>query len=163
MAARQYRCACHLLSRWRIDLNYEDGSAAMLKAPTFVAGLDDVAVVGQAVEQRRRHLWIAEHGSPFREGEVSGDDDRGAFVEPTDQMEQQLAARQRERGIAELVEDEKVDTCQRVGGASSVAEFALHLELVGEVNSVEEARLAPLADDVAGCHRRGASARNAWG
>jgi hypothetical protein len=64
-------------------------------------------------------------------------------------VEQQLAAREREWKIAELVEDKEVDTCQRVRGASGVAEFALHLELVREVDSVEEARLAPLADDAA--------------
>ena len=37
------------------------GSAAVFEAPTFVAGLDDVAVMGDAVEQRGGHLGIAEH------------------------------------------------------------------------------------------------------
>ena len=48
----------------------EDGASAAwdvivvaaLEAPTVVAGLDDVAVVGQAVEQRGGHLGVAEHG-----------------------------------------------------------------------------------------------------
>ena len=44
------------------------GSA--LEAPTVIAGLDDVAVVGQAIEQRGRHLGVAEHAGPFAEGEV---------------------------------------------------------------------------------------------
>ena len=35
--------------------------------PAVVAGFDDVAVVGQAIEQRGRHLGT--------EGEVCGDDD----------------------------------------------------------------------------------------
>ena len=33
----------------------------MLEAPALVAGLDDVAMVGQAVEQRGGHLGITEH------------------------------------------------------------------------------------------------------
>ena len=31
-----------------------------LEAPTVVAGLDDIAVVGEAIEQRGRHLGITE-------------------------------------------------------------------------------------------------------
>ena len=31
----------------------------------FVAGRDDVAVMRQAIEQRRRHLRIVEHARPF--------------------------------------------------------------------------------------------------
>ena len=53
---------------------------AAFEAPAVVAGLDDVAVVGQAVEQRGRHLGVAEHAGPLAEGEVRGDDDGGAFV-----------------------------------------------------------------------------------
>jgi len=42
---------------------------------------------------------------PFAEGEVGGDDDRGALVESADQVEQKLAAGLRERQIAKLVEE----------------------------------------------------------
>ena len=51
----------------------------MFEAPAVAAGLDDVAVVGDAVEQRRRHLGIAEHGRPFAEREVGRDDHRGVL------------------------------------------------------------------------------------
>ena len=37
------------------------GSGAILEAPAFVAGLDDVAVMRQAVEKRCGHLGVAEH------------------------------------------------------------------------------------------------------
>ena len=50
-------------------------SGAVLVAPAVVAGLDDVAVMGEPVEQRRGHLGIGEHRGPFGEGEVRGDDD----------------------------------------------------------------------------------------
>jgi hypothetical protein len=32
-------------------------------------------VVGQTVEQRGRHLGVAEHARPFTEGEIGRDDD----------------------------------------------------------------------------------------
>jgi hypothetical protein len=51
------------------------------------SGLDDVAVVGQAIEQRGCHLGVCEDARPFTEGEIGGDDDRGALVEPTDEVE----------------------------------------------------------------------------
>ena len=65
---------------------------AAFKAPAVVAGLDDVAVVGQAVEQRGRHLGVAKHAWPFTEGQVGSDDDRRALVEPANEVEQELPA-----------------------------------------------------------------------
>ena len=68
------------------------GAVMVFEAPGFVAGLDDLAMVGETIEQRGRHLGIAEDGGPFSEGQIGGEDDRGALVEPADQMEQQLSA-----------------------------------------------------------------------
>jgi hypothetical protein len=48
-------------------------------------------VVIEAIEQRGGHLGVAEHARPFAEGEIGGDDDRGAFVEAADEMEEELA------------------------------------------------------------------------
>lgn len=48
------------------------------ESPTVVDGFNDVAVMGQPVEQRCGHLGIAEHARPFAEGEIGGDDDGGA-------------------------------------------------------------------------------------
>jgi hypothetical protein len=61
--------------------------------------------VGQAIEERRGHLCVAKDRRPFSEGEVGGDDDRGAFVETADEVEEQLAAGLREGQIAEFIED----------------------------------------------------------
>ena len=36
-------------------------SGAVLEAPTLVAGLDDVAVVGETIKECGRHLWVAEY------------------------------------------------------------------------------------------------------
>lgn len=85
-------------SLWTHRVNRRDGgpgegfSASVLEAPAVVAGFDDVAMVGNAVEQRGRHLGVTEDGWPLAKGEVGGDDDRGALVELADEMEEQLAA-----------------------------------------------------------------------
>ena len=41
-----------------------------------------------AVEERGRHLCVAEDAGPFSECEVCRDDDRGALIETADQVEQ---------------------------------------------------------------------------
>ena len=48
--------------------------------------------MGEAIEQGRRHLGIAEDGRPLAEAEVGGDDDAGALVQRAQQMEQQRPA-----------------------------------------------------------------------
>lgn len=56
-------------------------SGAVFEAPAVIAGLDNVAVMGEPVEQRRGHLGIAKDARPFAEGEVGGDDlNRTGFV-----------------------------------------------------------------------------------
>ena len=95
-------------------------SGASLEAPALVSGLDDVAVVREAVEEGGGHLGIAEDARPFAEGEVGGDDYRGALVEPADQVEQQLAARLGEGQVAELVEDDEVEAGEVRGGLASL-------------------------------------------
>ena len=67
-------------------------SGSVLEAPALVAGLDDVAVVGEPVEESGGHLGIAEDRWPFAEGQVGGDDDGCAFIKLADQMEQELPA-----------------------------------------------------------------------
>ena len=65
---------------------------AVLEAEAVVAGLEDVAMMGEPVEQRGCHLGIAEHAGPFAEAEVGRDDDAGALVEFAEQMEEKRAA-----------------------------------------------------------------------
>src|SRR5712692_1950509 len=125
-------------------------SGAVLEAPAFVAGLDDVAVMGEAVEERCGHLGVAEDGGPFGEGEIGGDDDRGALVETADEVEEELAAGLREGQIAELVEDEEVEPDELVGDAALSLRAGLGLEPVDEVDGGVEAASGAAADTVAG-------------
>jgi hypothetical protein len=59
----------------------------VFEAPGFISGLDDFAMVGQAVEECCRHFGITEYRRPFTEGQVRRDDDRGPLIEPADQVE----------------------------------------------------------------------------
>ena len=114
-------------------------SGSVSEPPAFVAGLDDIAVVREAIEECGGHLCIAEDAGPFAEGEVGGDDDRGPLVVPTDEMEEQLAAGLGEGQIAEFVEYDEVEAGQIVGKPSLAARTGLGLEPVHQVDDVEEA------------------------
>ena len=93
----------------------------------------------EAVEQRGGHLGITENGRPFAEGEIGRDDDRGAFVETADQVEQELSAGLREGEIAKLVEDDEVEAREIVSEPPLTARSPLGFEPVDEIDGVEEA------------------------
>jgi hypothetical protein len=95
--------------------------------------------MGEAVEQGRCHLGIAENARPFAEGEIRGDEDRGALVEATDQMEEQLSAGLGEGEIAEFVEDDEVEPGEMIGDTALPAGSSLGFELVDEIDGGEEA------------------------
>jgi hypothetical protein len=84
----------------------------VFEPPAFVAGLHDLAVMGEAIEERCRHFGIAEDAGPFGEGEIGGDDDGRALVKPADQVEEKLPAGLGEGQIAELVQHDKVESGQ---------------------------------------------------
>src|SRR6516164_9675231 len=121
-------------------------SGAVLEAPALVAGLDDVAMVSEAVEEGCGHLRVTEHARPIAEGEVGGDDDRGALVGPADQMEQQLTAGLGEGEIAEFIEDDEVEAREIIGDAALAPGAAFGLELVDEIDGGEEASARSGAD-----------------
>jgi hypothetical protein len=107
-------------------------SGAVLEAPAFVAGFDDVAVVGQAIEQGGGHFGVAKDAWPFAKVEVGGDDDRGLLIEMADQVEQELTAGLGKGEIAKLIEDDEVQACEPVGDPALALGPDLALELVDE-------------------------------
>jgi len=50
------------------------GSVSVLEAPAVIAGLDDVAMMGDAIEESGGHFGIAEHGWPFPERQIGRDE-----------------------------------------------------------------------------------------
>ena len=48
---------------------------AALKAPAVVIYPDSIATMGEPIEQPGGHCGFGEHGGPFAEGQIGGDDD----------------------------------------------------------------------------------------
>ena len=94
--------------------------------------------MGETVEQRGRHLRVAEHGCPFAEAEIGRDDDAGALVELAQQMEEQGPAGGAERQVAELVEDDEIGVGEPPGDLASFALSFLLFEGVDEFDGGEE-------------------------
>ena len=78
-----------LWSSHRFALSAFGFSGAGFEAEAVITGFEDVAMMGQPVEECGRHLGIAEDACPFAEAQVGCDDDAGALVELGQQMEQQ--------------------------------------------------------------------------
>jgi hypothetical protein len=123
---------------------------AAFEAPAVVTGLDDVTVVGQAVEQRGRHLGIAKHTGPLSECEIGGDDDRRALVEPADEVEQELAAGLSERKVAKFVKDDEVHPGQMLGDTALPSVTGLRLKPIDEVDYVVKATAGTRPDAASG-------------
>src|SRR6516164_11593959 len=120
-------------------------SGSVFEAPALVAGFENVAVVGQPVEQCRGHLGVGEDARPFGKGEIGRQNDRGALVQPADQMKQHLPAANRERQVAQLVENDEIDADELVGEFSGLASAGLGLELVDQIDRSEEAHAGTVA------------------
>ena len=56
--------------------------AAVFEAPALVAGFDDFAMMGEAVEERSCHLGVAKHTGPIGKGQIGDDDDGSALIQP---------------------------------------------------------------------------------
>jgi hypothetical protein len=63
----------------------------VLKSVDVITGFEDIAIMGQSIQQGYSHLRTNKHGRPFREAQFGGDNDTGLLVEPADKMEQQSA------------------------------------------------------------------------
>lgn len=71
-----------------------------LEPPAIVAGLDNVAVMGQSVEQRGGH---ADQRVPLIDGELAGDDGGAAAVAVLQDLQEVVAGRGIERLEAPVV------------------------------------------------------------
>ena len=69
-----------------------DVALAVFKPEAVAVHLEDVNVVGEAIEQRASEALGGEHAGPLVEGEIAGDDNRAALVTLAEDLEQQLGA-----------------------------------------------------------------------
>ena len=119
----------------------------MLEAPRLVAGFHDLAMVGETVEECGCHLRIAKHRRPFTESKVCRDDDRGALVEPADQVEQELTSGLGQRQIDEFIEDDEVEARKVIGHPTLLAVACLYFQPVNQVNDIVEASTCAVTDE----------------
>ena len=82
--------------------------AALAEPEALAVHLEDVDVVGQAVEDGAGQAFRAEDLGPLVEGQVRGDDHGSALITLGDDLEQQLGTGLRERDEAQFVDDEKI-------------------------------------------------------
>jgi hypothetical protein len=77
---------------------------AVAEAPGLAAGLDDVGLVGEAVDDGLGESGVGEDLGPFAEGQVGGDDQAAAFVAFGEDLEDEFGGALGQREVAELVE-----------------------------------------------------------
>jgi hypothetical protein len=91
---RPARGPCHLAVRRLRWAGVGAGRApAVLALPETIAvtvHLEDVDVMGEAVEERTGQALGAEHAGPLVEKQIAGDDDRAPLVALAKHLEQQL-------------------------------------------------------------------------
>jgi hypothetical protein len=63
--------------------------------------------MGEPVEQRAGEPLGAEHGGPFVERQIAGDQGRAAFMALGEHVEQQFSAGARQRHVAQFVDDQE--------------------------------------------------------
>jgi len=136
----------YLSWRSRQHLRVEGGSAALLEAVAVVAGFDDLAAVCKPIQQCGCHLGIAEHGAPFAEGQVGGDDERDALVEFADEVEQQRTAVLRERQVAQLIQHDGVLVEQSAGQTAGLTLPLFGIQLIDQIDDAVEPRTLALQD-----------------
>jgi hypothetical protein len=104
----------------------------------LVAGLDDFAITGQAIEERGCYLGVAKHLGQSPKADLVVMIAQVALVRPTDQMEEQLAAGPSEGRVAEFVENDEVDA-REIAASPNAAGAGLALQPVDEVDDGVEA------------------------
>ena len=87
-----------------------DGAAfspALVETEAVAVHLQDVDVVGEAVEQRAGEPFRAEDFGPFGEGQIAGDHGRAPLVALAEHLEEQFGAGFRQRHEVQFVDDEQ--------------------------------------------------------
>ena len=59
--------------------------------------------MGQPIQQCAGEPFAAQHFGPVFKGQIGRDDQTGAFIGPTDDIEEQFSPGLRERNVAQLV------------------------------------------------------------
>ena len=81
----------------------------LFEAEAFAIHLEDVAMVGESIQQSGGHAFALEDLIPVAEGQVAGDQQAAAFVTIGEDLEEQFGSGSAEGQVAEFVHDQQVD------------------------------------------------------
>jgi len=90
--------------------------SGLLQAIALPVCLQDVHLVGKAVQESPGQSFGAEDLGPLFEGQVRGDDQAGSFVGAANHIDEKLSPGLGEGNVAEFVEDEQLSRCPTYGG-----------------------------------------------
>src|SRR6266496_1158621 len=108
--------------RFRLGRGEATGEGAVLAHPVAVpADVDDVAVVEEAVDERRRHDVVAQHLAPVLEALVAREHGARVLVAAGHELEEEHGPGPANRQIADLVDDHQAREDQ---GPEAVAQPA---------------------------------------
>ena len=116
----------------------------LAEAVAFAIHFEDVAVMGQAIQQGRRHAFALEDLPPFTERQIAGVQQAGPFVPVGEDLEQQLGPRTAERQVAQFIAD------QQIGPIQLVQEAVQLVLLLGLFQAVDQSRGGEEADPPSG-------------
>ena len=103
--------------------------------------------MSDAIQKGGCHLGIPEDRDPFTELKVGCDDDAGLLVELADQMEEQRATGFGKRDVAQLVDDDAVQSRELPDDLPCIAVGLFLDQGVDQIDGVEEARLLAVVDE----------------
>jgi hypothetical protein len=86
----------------------EPAAALFLQAVAVATDGDHVAVVEKPIENSGCHHGIAEHGPPFSDTAIAGEQNRASLVTTTDELKEKMRGVGFERQVAQLVDDQQL-------------------------------------------------------
>ena len=104
----------------------------------FTVHLQNVDMMGEAVEQRAGEPFRSEDRGPFIEWQVAGDERGAAFVALAEHLEEQLGADRRERHVAQFIDDQQLDRVEMLLQRPQTAFVARFHEFMHEGRSRRE-------------------------
>jgi hypothetical protein len=105
-----------------------------------------MGVVNEPVKDGVGISRVAKHTGPIAKGQIGGDDDGSALIEPADQMKEQLATGLSKGQIAEFVEDDEIHAREIFGEAPLPAGAGFALQPIDEIDDGIEAAPGAAAD-----------------
>src|SRR3954468_5499027 len=112
---------------------------AVAEAPALGAGVDDVGLVGDAVNDGLGQAGVGEDLGPFAEREVGGDDQAAAFVAFGDDLKDELGGARGQGQVAQLIEADELGAGVAADDAGEFAARFGFLEFVGQSGERGEA------------------------